>query len=329
MRWQLKVKVFPAVFVAALLLPACASIASAQSVRPDIVGLFPRDVGEFAYADLKSARRFGWYAQMKDQMLPSRFRQFEQFLISAGMDPDRTVNEMVWAAMAPTAERGEQIVGVAMGQFAPESMEDSFKAQKLPTIKVRGFTLFAFGTGDGPSDIFFFFIDSNTSAFGHRWILEQLIDVRYGIAESLLRSDKFYPLIDEVNGRGLVWAVMDQGYARLGLQQLAPEIAQFPDATKLVSRLKALTLRIEADRHIEARFQAICEAPDDANVFASLIQAGLLYRRYQEKDSNPELAKTLEEVQVTPSGERLTISMALSEEMLLALLRRNTFAVRM
>lgn len=302
--------------------------ARAGTVQPDIIGLFPKDIGEFAYADLKSARKFSWYAQMKDQVLPSRFRQFETFLMSAGIDPERQVNELAWGAMM-SQEKGEQVVGIALGLFAPETAEQFFKAQKLPTTKVHGFTLFAFGSGVGPNDIFFFFLDSNTAAFGHREILERLLNVRMGGEESLLRNEKMYPLIDEVNGRGLVWAVMDQGYTRLGISQLVPEVAQFPDSSKLVARLKAMTIGIEADRGLDAKFNAVCETPDDANLFVTLVQAGILYRRYLENEKNPDLAKTLDEVRVTPRGDRLEVRMNLTEEMLIALLRRNTFAVKM
>ncbi len=38
--------------------------------------------------------------QLKEQMLPAKFRQFEQFLASAGMDPNTQVEEMAWALVA-------------------------------------------------------------------------------------------------------------------------------------------------------------------------------------------------------------------------------------
>ena len=194
---------------------------------------------------------------------------------------------------------------------------------------MRGYTLFAFGSGVGPNDIFFFFIDSNTAAFGHRALLEKLIEVRYGAEESLLRNDKLFPLIDEVNGRALVWAVLDETYTRIGMQQLVPEISQFPDAPKLVAKIKAMTVEVQADRGMDARFQAVCPSPDEANLFAALLQAGLLYRRLQENQNNPELAKTLDDARVAPHGDRLELKLALTEETLMTLLRKNTFAVKM
>ncbi len=331
------------VFWATTLVAAIATLPAvgrAGTLSTSVIGLFPKEAGEFAYADLKKARQFKWFPQLKEQMLPSRFRQFEQFLASAGVDPNTQVEELAWALVAgkmgkssegATSEvpTSEQIVGIALGQFQPNSAEEFFKSQKLPTSKVRGYTLFAFGSGVGPNDLFFFFLDSNTAAFGHRDLLEKLIEIRFGTEESLLRNDKFFPLINETNGRGVVWAVLNPAYTRLAMQQLVPETSQFPQAAQLVSRLQALTINIEAGNGLDGRFQAVCDTPDDANTFAALLQAGLMYRRYQEAQANPDLARMLDDVRITPRGDRLEVRLALTDEQMLALIRRNTFAIKM
>jgi len=324
------------ILVATSLLP---SAARAGTLGTDIIALFPKDIGEFAYADLKQARQFKWFPQLKEQMLPSRFRQFEQFLAAAGVDPNRQVEELAWALIPTSAKSsqgngsavptGEQIVGVALGQFSPASAEEFFKAQKLPTSKVRGYTLYAFGSGVGPNDLFFFFLDSNTAAFGHRQSLEKLVEVRFGAEEGLLRNDQFFPLINEANGRGVVWAVLNPAYTRLAMQQLVPEASQFPQAAQLVGKLQALVINIDAGSTLDARFQAICSTPEEANTLAALLQAGLLYRRYQESQTNPDLAKLLDDARITPRGDRLELRVSLTEEQMSALIRRNTFAVKM
>ena len=311
----------------------------AGTLSTDIIGMFPKDVGEFAYADLKKARQFKWFAQLKEQMLPSRFRQFEQFLASAGIDPNTQVEELAWAFVANKVKTGEgadagvptgdQMVGIALGSFSPNSAEEYFKAQKLPLSKVRGYTLFAFGSGVGPNDLFFFFVDSNTAAFGHKNVLEKLIEVRFGTEEGLLRNDKFYPLISEANGRGVVWAVLNSAYTRLAMQQMIPEAQQFPQAAQLLNKIQAMVINVEAGSGLDGRFQAICNTPEDANMFAALLQAGFTYRGYQEQQTNPELARMLNDVRITPRGDRLELRMALTDEQMTSLIRRNTFQVKM
>lgn len=328
-----------ALAAAAILLTAHTS--TAQRVGADTIALFPKGVGEFAYANLKQARSQKWFAQLQEQMLPERFRQFEKFLASAGVDPNSQVEELAWGLVAEgvTAKTegtgssavptGEEIVGVAMGNYNPESTEAYFKAQKLPTFKSHGFTMYAFGSGAGASDLFFLFIDSNTAAFGHRSELEKMLDVRYGGAEGLLRNEKMYSLINEANGSGVVWAVLNPAYTRLAMQQLAPQIQQFPEAAKLVTRMQNLILNIQASGGIDGKFQAVCGSTDDANTLAQLMQLAIAYQQYQAKQSNADLADLLGQAQVNPAGDRLVVRLALSDDQMTTLIKKNTFALKM
>jgi hypothetical protein len=315
--------------------------ARAGRLGADILALFPKEVGEFAYADLKKARGLPWFPQLQEQMLPERFRQFEKFLASAGVDPNTQVEELAWGLVAEgvTAKTagvgnsavptGEQIVGVALGNYNPDSTESYFKAQKLPTFKVRNYTLYAFGSGSGANDLFFFFIDSSTAAFGHRSLLEKMIEVRFGGADGLIRNDKFFPLVNEANGTGVVWAVLNPAYTRLAMQQLAPEINQFPDAAKLVQRMQNMIISVEASSGVDGKFQGICSSVDDANTLGQLLQMGLMYKQYQSKQDNPDMAQLLTQATVTPAGDRIVVHMTLTDDQMASLIKHNTFALKM
>ncbi|MGA3294723.1 MAG: hypothetical protein ABSE45_12170 [Candidatus Acidiferrales bacterium] len=301
----------------------------AGSLSTGVIGMFPKQVGEFAYADLKSARKFPWFSQLREQLLPSRFRQFEQFLSSAGVDPNSQVDELAWGAISSGKGTSEDIAGVALGTFDPSSSEARFKQQKLPMVDVHGYHLYAFGSGSGSDDILFTFIDSNTAAFGSRAALDKLIDVRTGVAESLLTNDQLFPLINEADGSGIIWAVLDQSYTHLAVQQLLPQANQFPQAATIINRMHAMTISVAADSGIDARFQAVCNSTDDANLLAAALQAGVMYRRYQEAQDHPDLAGALDQVRVTPSGDRLKVDAPVTQDQLLSLIRTRAFAVPM
>lgn len=300
----------------------------AGSLSPSVIGMFPKEVGEFAYADLKSARKFPWFTQLRDQILPSRFRDFERFIAAAGVDPDTQVDEIAWAAIN-SPKGGEQVVGVALGTFNPSSNEERFKSQKMPMFDVHGYHLYAFGSGTGASDILFTFIDSNTAAFGHRPALEKLIDVRMGVTESVLTNDTMAPLINESNGNGIIWAVLDQNYAHMAMTQLVPQASQFPQAAAIIGRIRAMTITASADSGIDTHFQAVCSSTDDANLLSAALQADLMYRRYQEAQSHPDLAGALDQVQVSPAGDRLKVDAPVTQDQLLALIRTKAFAAPM
>jgi hypothetical protein len=334
-------KIIRRILLSAIFLTACAwpSMLRANTLSTDVIGMFPKNVGEFAYADLRAARAFSWFPQLKEQMLPARFRQFETFLTSAGIDPNSQVEELAWALVPNGLSNGpiannnaavpqsDEVVGVALGSFRPATAESYFKAQKLPVINVRNFSLYAFGSGTGPNDLFFFFLDSNTAAFGQRQELEHLIAVRFGEEQGIVGNNDLYPLITAANGSGVVWAVLSAPYTRLAMQQLVPETTQFPAATQLVAGLHALTIQIVSSGGIEAHFEAVCASTDAANTFAALLSAGLMYQRYQVANSNPDLATLLDQATILPSGDRLDVRLKLTDDQVMGLIRRNTFAI--
>jgi hypothetical protein len=289
--------------------------------------MFPKSVGEFAYADLKAARKFSWFSQLNDQVLPPRFKQFEQFLGTSGVDPNSQVEEIAWANVS-TNGKGDDVAGIALGQFDPTAAEAKLKAQKVPTVEVQGFHLYAFGSGAAAGDILFVFFDANTAAFGNRSVLEHLINVRMGGEETLL-TGKLFPLITEANGNGIIWAVLDQDHTHLAMQQLVPQASQFPQAAAIVARMHAMIINIDADRGVDAHFTAVCDSVDDANLLSAAMQAGLMYRRYQEAQTNPALAKTLDQVRVTPSGDRLKVEAPVSQDQLMTLIQTKAFAAPM
>jgi hypothetical protein len=303
---------------------------NADTLSSSIIALFPKDTGEFAYADLKTARQFSWFAQLRDQVLPARFRQFEQFLATAGIDPNSQVEELAWAFIPGTDKTSEQMVGVALGTFNPTATEQAFKQRKLPVVNERGFHLYS-SNGTDAGDIMFMFIDANTAAFGQRSALEQLMDVRAGLADNITHNETLGPLISEANGSGLFWAAMNRGYTQLTLKQLLPqEASQFPQAAKIVDRIQSMFLNIHADSGVDTHFHAVCASPDDANVLATALQAGVLYRKYQATQANnSDLADALDEVKITAAGDRLTIEAPVSGDQITALLRKGTFAVKM
>ena len=320
--------------VAVLLACALPPAVRAGSLSTEVIGMFPQNAGEVAFADLREARSLAWYPQLREQMLPERFRQFEKLLASAGMDPNSQVEELAWALVpgdSPASSSkniavpaGNEVVGVALGPFSPEKAEAYFNARKLTVVKVRDYSMYAF---DG--DLFFCFIDSNTAAFGHRKELEKLIAVRFGEEQSLLSNTELAPLISQANGSGVVWSVLSAPYARLAMQQLVPQTAEFPQARQLVSNLRALTIEISVANGVQAHFEAACVSPDDANAIAVLLQAGLLYQSYQVADSNPDMAAMLLQAEVAPFGDRLEVVLELTDDQVVGLIQRNTFAIHM
>jgi hypothetical protein len=123
--------------------------------------------------------------------------------------------------------------------------------------------------------------------------------------------------------------VLNPAYTRLAMQQLAPEIQQFPEAAKLVTRMRNMIISVDASGALDGKFQAICGSTEDANTLGQLLQAGFLYKHYQAQQDNPEMAQLLDSVRVTPAGDRVVLRMTLTDDQVTSLIRKNTFAFKM
>jgi hypothetical protein len=322
-------KLLPVAILLAFALPPAAR---ADSRIPELGGMFPQNAGEFAYANLRQARNLPWFPQLQEQMLPKIFRQFVQSLASAGVDTNLQVEELAWALVPTDSPEGaaqnttvrtrDQVVGVALGPFWREKTEAYFKAHNLTAVTVREYSLYAVG-----GDLYFCFLDSNTAAFGQRKGLEKLIAVRYGEEQSLLSNTELAPLISHANGSSLVWAALSARYARLAMPQLVPQTAEFPQAQELAAKLRALTIEIGYGHGIQTNFEALCESPDDANTLAALLQAGLFYEKSQVGSSNPDLAAMLGNAGVARWGDRLDVTLELTDDQVVGLIHRDTFAM--
>jgi len=124
--------------------PGDAEPARAGRLGADIIALFPKEIGEFAYADLKKARTLKWFPQLQEQMLPDRFRQFEKFLASAGVDPNSQVDELAWGLVAEGISAKTERRGID-GRFPQEKkssawrwdLQSKFDGSFLQTAKAR------------------------------------------------------------------------------------------------------------------------------------------------------------------------------------------------
>src|SRR5580700_6374342 len=115
------------VAVPVLLASALSPVARAGSLPSEVVGIFPRDAAQFAFADLRQARSLAWFPELQKQVLPDQLRQFEQLLASPGMDRGSLVEELAWAMVSSGSQpqpsqgsgtpAGEETVIVALGQF--------------------------------------------------------------------------------------------------------------------------------------------------------------------------------------------------------------------
>lgn len=323
--------------VAVLLACGLSPVARAGSPTPEVVSVFPRDAAAFAFVDLQQARSLAWFPELQKRVLPDQLRQFEQLLASPEMDRHSLVEEMAWAVVSSgsqvqpsqggDAPTDDETIIVALGQFSPESISSYFKAHKRSVLQERNYSLYPLsGAGDG--GLFFCFVDSTEAVLAGRKELERVIGILSNEEQSLLSNTDIAPLILQSNGRSVLWAVLSAPRARQEMQELVPLVEEFPQAQQLLSKVRAVTLEIEAGSGIQSVFDAVCTSSDVAKTFAVLLQADLRYQASQAAKSSQDVTAFLDQAEVDPSGDSLDVTLHLTDDQVVGLLQNGTFSVR-
>jgi hypothetical protein len=307
--------------------------AHADTLSPSILSLFPKNASELAYSDFAHVRQFPWFAQFKRQTLPTGFSELDAFLSSINIDPNRQIDQLAWALIASDSSAvpssphqlpaNDDLLGIALGNFDTPSAEALLEKNKTPSIVSAGYTFYP--CGPACHGFYFLFLDSGTIAFGKPSLLLQMLQVRSGAQESILANPLLYPLIRQVNGSGIFWGVLNDAGTRAALLQLLPEAGNFPDVSKLISKMHAMTIAIDGQNELDAVLN-VSATPDDALQLSQLLQAALLYRQFQTAKDDPQFAKILQNISVVPAGPGLQITFSLTSDQMVSLLQHNTFS---
>lgn len=325
---------------AALLLAPLLS--QAALLDSSVIGMFPKNTRDFGYADLSTARELPWFPQVESQMVPVSFFEVEQLLESIQLQKASPVNEVAWADVSPlesysggasSDRRGitnAQPVVVAIGNFDAATIQTFLDSKRVPFVQVGDYTLYKAGTGPGINELFFAVLDQQTIVVGGLKPLKHVLRTRDGEEDSLLQDDSMMALIQQENGEGIFWDVLDGASAQRAIAQLVPQAARFSQSSDLMERVKDLLITVSASSDIELHFQAACDSPTNALLISQLLEAGVLMRRYQMKDLNDaELDGLFDALRIGPDGTLVDISLELTDEQVTDLIEHNVFALRM
>lgn len=323
----------------ALLILLAAPRLCAGSLDSSILGMFPKNVSEFGYADLSAARELPWFPQFEAQVVPVSLYGFEQFLEAAQMQQSPVIEGVAWARIGPSsanslgtaaAEPGSgQIVGIAEGHFDLVAIQSFLTTRQIPGIKIGDDVMYAAGTGSGVNDVYFILSSDQTIAFGSRDALSRLLRARGGVEENLFENETMMDQIGEVNGDCLFWGAFSAGGAQMAVGQLLPEVAKFPQGRDLIAKMKGVSIAVKAPSDIQLDFQAVAASSNDALLLSQLVQVGLLYKQQQAKQSDSGLSGILSRVRVTANGNRLDLSLEVDDDQVLGLIEHDAFRLPM
>jgi len=306
----------------AILVPFFAPVARAQSLPDSTLALFPPEAGELAFADLHTLRQSPHYRIIHDAYFPIQVRQLESQALSMGIDYEAQAQQLSWANLA-TPSGGFELISITEGNFAPSTVADRARALRLPSSEVAGKTVFGMGQNAQGQAFALAFADSSKLIFGARDQVEALLNRASTGAPGFLQNEALSRLILEVNGRGSIWAVMDQRFAALEIRNLAPDAANRPETQTLLSNLRAAVARASLGNDLSSSASFLCNDASQAALLAALAQAGFSLYATAEANQNPDMAAALHAAVVRQQGERVELTLSLTQSQIGTLLAHS------
>jgi hypothetical protein len=278
-----------------------------QAARAGLAS-FPADTQQVAYANFAQLRSSPDYAQIRQYVLYQQLHAFQLFLHSAGVDPEKDVDELMlgWHGQSLS---GSGSFGVAAGRFEPDKVREFFTQTQLPVQSYAGFDLFAFGSGADPADTFFTFLDSSLAAFGRLHDLKALLDVRQGSADALDTNQAFRSYEAELEDTAPQWGILaGKAAANIAVPWLSERERNAVDMTALLEPVQAVLYRVDWDGGFTAHISVVSKTAQSAAGLLQLLNLLKAAPMASASGGSPTPASMLQTLDARQDGSRLELS---------------------
>src|SRR5258708_25429997 len=121
-------------------------IANAMPLNSWARSVIPGDLQELISVDYRVLKDSATAMQLKQQLMPDNIKEFEAALRGVGIDPDKDVDTLAFAAFR-TAKGGTKSVGVAAGPFAMKTVVKKMTLRKVKPTKYRTSSIYPMDGG--------------------------------------------------------------------------------------------------------------------------------------------------------------------------------------
>jgi hypothetical protein len=285
----------------------CPGLLCAQQAARTGLAIFPADTQQVAYSNFAQLRSSPDYPQIRQHVLYQQLRGFQEFLRSVGIDPEKDVDELMLGWHGESLS-GRESFGVAAGRFEPDKVQEFYTQTQLPVQSYAGSELFAFGSGAGPVDTFFTFLDSSLAAFGGLQDLKALLGVREGSAVALETNQVFRHYEAELEGTAPQWGILTgKAAANVALPWLSGGKNSTIDMTAFLEPVQAVLYRVDWDSGFTAHISVVCKTPEGAAGLFQLLNILKSAPVFSASGGGPRPVSLLQNLDASQNGSRLEL----------------------
>jgi hypothetical protein len=247
-------------------------IANAMPLSSSARAVIPADLQQLISVDYRALKDSATAMQLKQQLMPDNIKEFEAALRGVGIDPDKDVDTLAFAAFR-TAKGGTKSVGVAAGPFAMKTVVKKMTLRKIKPTKYRTSSIYPMDGGMVMS-----FLDDSTLLFGEISAVKLALDTRDGQILSMDTNSTMADMMSDVDS-GPVWSILDQQGTQNVMRSALGEAAKVADYDTIKKRLLGSRYTMSFNSGVNFDLTVVTSDSVSAATLSSLVKAGLLYKK--------------------------------------------------
>lgn len=302
-----------AILLSSLWLSASAwAVPLASSARTVI----PSEVQQIISVDYRALKNSAAAQALKQQVLPESLKQFEVALKGIGIDPERDVDQLTFAAYR-SPKQGVRIVGVAEGSFSSKTVLKKMRLNKVKPVKYRNADIYPMSSG-----MQMVFLEDNALLFGDSGALKGALDARDGYTLTLDSNPDIANMIGAVDS-GMVWSVLDQKGTQNMMHSALGDASNLADYDTVKKRILGSRYTMNFNNGVNFDLDVLTSDGITATTLSSLVKAGMLYRKMTASATEKT---ALEGVTVNSDSSNLQMHFKTDDKQFQSLLHSDLFA---
>jgi hypothetical protein len=294
----------------------CSAAAWAMPLGSSARTVIPSDIQQIISVDYRALKNSDTAMALKQQVLPENLKEFEGVLKGVGINPDKDVEQLTFAAYR-SSKQGVRVVGVAQGQFSTKTFLRKMRLNKVRPVKYRNTDMYPMSGGMQMT-----FLDEDTLLFGDGGAVKGALDARDGYASSVDSNSQIVDMIGSVDS-GTVWSVLDQRGTQNMLRSALGDAAGLADYETVKKRILGSRYTMGFSNGVNFDLDVVTSDSVTATTLSSLVKAGMLYKK-MTATATEKMA--LDSVTVNSDSSNLQMHFKSDDKQFQSLLHSDLFA---
>jgi hypothetical protein len=301
-----------------VILLAMATLAHAAQLSTNALAAIPHNVEQLVVIDSRALQNSTVAMELRDRVTPPELKKFEDALTNSGLNDNHDVDQLVFAAFHPEGSEDQALtVGIAQGQFTPQTIQANFRKQKIKPTIVRTYQLYPMAK----TDMVVCFVDSSTMVFGGPGAVKKALDARDGAAANLLTNTPMTDAMKTVDFEPF-WSILDEKGTQATMRQMLGDAGSVTNFESVRERLLSSSYSMNFQHGVKFDFTLSTGDSFAAATLSTLINTAVEVRKLSCSEAEKQ---ALSATSINSDTGRLSIHFATSDSEFSSLLQSPLF----